>query len=124
MSRLSLVKTKGCSYHNRVFLCRCVAIEFWPRPEGFLSQQYIFRSRQTLDKGQRVSCHDKVFCVATGYGQDQGTLCCNKEICVVTKLVQARSFLVATECFYVAIELATTKSSVAHNRAGVQGWRA
>ena len=74
MSRPNLAKTRGCSYHDRVFLCRYVTIEyfyvateFWPRPEGFLSQQYIFRSRLTLAKTkgfmlrQSILCRDRVW---------------------------------------------------------------
>ena len=60
---------------DRIFLCcdRVLA-----KAKRFLITTVYFRLRQTLAKTKRVSCRDKVFCVATGCGQDQGP-------CVATK---------------------------------------
>ena len=46
----------------------------------------IFLGHDRLWLRQRVSCRDKVFCVAIGCGQDQGVLFYDKSICVMTKL--------------------------------------
>ena len=65
------------------------------RPGDFVSRNKFVVSRQDLMK---------VFYVATECGQDQGALCCDTTFCVVTKLVKAKSFYVATGYFWVATE--------------------
>ena len=41
-----------------------------------------------------------------GVAKTKGALCCDKSNCVVTEFDQARSFFIATKCFYVATKLA------------------
>ena len=52
-------------------LCRDRA---WPWARNFMSRQSIYVAI-SFDQDKRVSCREKVFCVATRCGQDKGALC-------------------------------------------------
>ena len=69
--------------HDRIFLCRDRVLA---KAKRFLVVIVYFLSHDKLWLRQRASCLDKVFCVATGCGQDQGVLCIDKSICVMTEL--------------------------------------
>ena len=47
-----------------------------------------------------------IFMSPLGVARTKGALCCDKAFCVAAKFGQTMSFLVATECFYIATELA------------------
>ena len=97
---------------------------------GFFCREIIFLCRDRVSNGREALFHDRIGCVTTECGQME-------RFCVATELTKARRNYVATEQFYVAIELtrveriyitiedfyvptevATTESSVAHDRAG------
>ena len=66
-----------------IFLCRDRVLA---KARMFLVATIYCWSQQTLAKKKRVFPRDKVFCVVTGCGQDQGALCCDKAIRVMIEL--------------------------------------
>ena len=64
-----------------------------------------FISRQRLAKTTRFHVEEKYFLSQKGVAKTKGALCCDKSNCVVTEFGQAKSFLVATECFFFVTEL-------------------